>query len=163
MATNVRGAIAQQQEIAELRQQGIEVDDDNAPTPENAEPSPATAVSIGEWITPTICPRKADANCTNSRGKWKNRGWQQIKEMDELALFWMCFPENWVKDVIIPTTNKTIEGDNLTLQEFYVFWGCHFFMACFEGISDRRLWWSSKDISILEGAPFRLQQFMSLC
>ena len=35
-------------------------------------------------------------------------------------------------------------------------------MACFEGISDRRLWWSSKPISIEEGAPFRLQDYISL-
>ena len=30
--------------------------------------------------------------------------------MDELALFRMCFPEEWAKDVLIPATNKDIEG-----------------------------------------------------
>ena len=85
---------------------------------------------------------------------WKTQSWQKIKEMDELALFRMCFPEEWAKDVLIPATNKDIEGDKLTLSEFYVYLRCHFFMACFEGISDRRLWWSSKPISMEEGAPF---------
>ena len=40
--------------------------------------------------------------------------------------------------------------------------GCHFFMASFEGVSDRRQWWSSKAISIAGGAPFRLTEYMSL-
>ncbi|KAL7525460.1 hypothetical protein ACHAXR_001013, partial [Thalassiosira sp. AJA248-18] len=70
--------------------------------------------------------------------------------------------EKWVLEAVIPATNKEIEGDILTLQEFYVYLGCHIFMACFEGISDRRLWWSSKPISIKEGAPFRLHEYMSL-
>ena len=158
--SNIRGAAAQ--EVAELRQQGIEVDDDNEPAPENAQPSAPATATVGQWVTPTICPRRADPNCTNNRGSWKNKSWQKIKEMDELALFRMCFPEQWVKDVLIPATNNEIEGDALTLSQFYVYLGCHFFMACFEGISDRRLWWSSKPITIEEGAPFRLQEYISL-
>ena len=70
--------------------------------------------------------------------------------MDELALFWMCFPEQWVKDVLIPATNNEIEGDALTISELYVYLGCHFFVAYFEGISNRRLLWSSKPITIEE-------------
>jgi hypothetical protein len=157
---NISGALAQ--EVAELRQQGIEVDDDNEPAPENAQPAPRASADVGEWITPTICPRRANTSCSNSKGNWKTQSWQKIKEMDELALFRMCFPEEWAKDVLIPATNKDIEGDKLTLSEFYVYLGCHFFMACFEGISDRRLWWSSKPISMEEGAPFRLQEYITL-
>jgi hypothetical protein len=60
--------------------------------------------------------------------------------MDELAQFHMCFPKKWVKDVLIPATNANIGGDPINLFEFYVFLGCHFYMASFEGISDRNLW-----------------------
>ena len=49
----------------------------------------------------------------------------------------------------------------MDLQEFYVFLGCHFFMACFEGISDRRDWWSKQTINMFAGAPFRLSEYMS--
>jgi len=150
------------EEIAEMRQQGIQVDDDNEPAPENAELLATPVVNVGEWVTPTICPRKADSSCTNSKGVWKHNSWHKIQEMDELALFRMCFPEKWVRETLLPATNKEIEGGPLSLSEFYVFLGCHFFMACFEGISDRRLWWSSKPISIEEGAPFRLQDYISL-
>ena len=147
-------------EIAELRQQGIEVDDDNEPAPENAEPPPQATGDVGEWVTPTICPRR-QANCTNRKGSWKNYSWQVIAEMDELAQFRMCFPEEWASEVLIPTTNENLEGQGIDLQEFYVFLGCHFFMASFEGISDRKLWWSSKPVDMFEGAPFRLNNFIS--
>ena len=56
----------------------------------------------------------------------------------------MEFPEKWVRDVLIPATNEEIVGDDITLQKLYVYLGCHFFMACFEEISDRILWWSPK-------------------
>ena len=38
VAPNIRGVLAE--EIAELRQQGVEVDDDNEPAPKNAQPTP---------------------------------------------------------------------------------------------------------------------------
>ena len=49
----------------------------------------------------------------------------------------------------------------MTLQDFYVWLGCHFFMACFEGIENKKMWWSEKTIDVFEGAPFRLLEFMS--
>ena len=59
--------------------------------------------------------------------------------MSELDLFRMCFPEQFISDVVIPETNRSIKGEKMDLQEFYVYLGCHFFMACFKRITDRRL------------------------
>ena len=148
-------------ELQELRQQRVEVDDDNDPAPENAEPSSQSNEDIGEWVTPTTCPRRANSHCTDVKGSWYNFSNTRIQCMDEFSLFRMCFPEKYVKEVIIPATNHGIYGNKLTLSEYYVFLGCHFFMACFEGISDRRDWWSKKPISISDGAPFRLTEYMS--
>ena len=50
---------------------------------------------------------------------------------------------------------------DLTIHEFFVFIGCIFFMACHPGVADRNQWWLSKDISPSEGAPFRLNLYMS--
>ena len=147
-------------EIDELRQQGIEVDDDNEPAPENAIPEPPATTQVGEWITPIICPRR-EQNVANRKGNWKNFAWSVIAEMDELAAFRMCFPEKWVTGVLIPATNKNLSGDPMDLHEFYVFLGCHFYMCCYDGITDRREWWSSKPITMFEGAPFRLNEYMS--
>ena len=101
-------------------------------------------------------------NCHNTKGVWRQQSWPKISEMTELSLFRMEFPEQWVRDVLIPESNKGISGDNITLKEFYVYFLCHFFMACFEGIYDWRLWWSPKPVSIRGVSPFRLQKYMAL-
>ena len=149
-------------DIAELRLQGIEVDDDNAPAPENAQPSNPAPANGGHWCNPTTCPRRTDVNIRNNKGNWKTKRWQSIKEMDELALFRMCFPEDWVGYSLIPATNECIVGGKMDLQEFYIWLGCQFFMACFEGVSDRRDWWSPLPIRMDKGAPFRLNGYISL-
>ena len=51
VAPNVGGLL---HEIAELRHQGIEVDNENEPAPENAQPIPPETQTIGQWVTPTI-------------------------------------------------------------------------------------------------------------
>ena len=154
VAPNVNGGLSQ--EIAELRQQGIKVDDDNETAPENAQSSAPATQTIGKWVTPNLCPRRADVNFYNTKGVWRIHIWTNISEMTDLSLFKMAFPEQWVRDVLIPATNEEITGDKITLQEFYVYWGCYFFMDCFERISDRRLWWSPQPVSVWEGSPFRM-------
>jgi hypothetical protein len=47
------------------------------------------------------------------------------------------------------------------MQEFYKWLGCHFFMACFQGIDNQDEWWSQQPISIFKGAPFRQSKFMT--
>jgi hypothetical protein len=46
--------------------------------------------------------------------------------MDLLSIFRMCMPEEYIKTVIIPETNKNLEGGRLTLSvsEFYKWLGC---------------------------------------
>ena len=56
--------------------------------------------------------------------------------------------------------NRYIDGPNMTLQDFYVWLGCHLFMAGFEGIKNNNMWWSEKTIDIFEGVPFRLSEYM---
>ena len=70
VAPNVGGLL---QEIAELLHQFIEVEDDNDLAPENARPiAPATQI-IGQWVTPTIFPRRVDVNCHNAKGVWRQK------------------------------------------------------------------------------------------
>ncbi len=72
----------------------------------------------------------------------------------------MCFPEEWIVDVLILMTNKEL-SKKMDLQEFYVFLGCIFFTTCYEGIPNRDLWWSSKPIDMFKGAPFWLNEYMT--
>ena len=147
-------------DIDELRAQGIAVDDDNEPAPENTGPPPADALP-GTWCTPTICARRANPNITDSIGTFKEKSWNTIAEMDEFGLFRLTYPEKYLIDTVIPATNQHIKGPKLTISEFYKWLGCQFFMACYEGISDRTLWWSSKKVDMFDGAPFRLNEYMS--
>ena len=76
-----------------------------------------------------------------------------IAEYDELQLFMMAFPVKFLIDVLLPMANQSMMNE-MDLSEFFVWLGCIFFMACHPGVSDRRLWWSKKEISPREGAPF---------
>ena len=65
VAPNVGGLL---QDISELRHQGIDMDKNNEPPPENAQPNSPETQTIGQWVTPTIFPRRADVNCHNTKG-----------------------------------------------------------------------------------------------
>jgi hypothetical protein len=71
-----------------------------------------------------------------------------------------CFLEEWVINVLIPMMNKEL-SKKMNLQDFNVFLGCIFFMACYDGVPNREMWWSTKPIGIFGGAPFQLNAYMS--
>ena len=120
------------EEVLDLRAQGHTVDDDNEPVEENtADPGPPP---IGHWFTPTYCPRVQSGH-QKKKGYWINHKWSDIAEMDELELFLMCFPVKYIKDVVIPESNKHLERD-MTMSEFFTFIGCLLFMACHPGAGD---------------------------
>ena len=158
---NVRaGSTGIDEHIAELRAEGIDVDDDNEALDEGGNPPPLDEPVQHTFVTPTHCPRRS-LNITDDRGRWAYHRWDQIADYSELELFQMAFPEEYVETVLLPATNENLR-ENLKLGEFYKWLGCNFFMACFQGIADRECWWSSKAVSMFEGAPFRLNNVMPL-
>jgi len=92
---------------------------------------------------------------TNSPGAWSKKSWNEIADMDEFALFWMAFPENFFCEALIPTTNNNLPGDDLTLSEFYVWLGINMLIGCYGGILDRREWWLMEPINDFRGAPLQ--------
>ena len=114
------GQGANQEDIADLRRQGIEVDNEdclpeNLPSCENENQIPGVH---GEWVTPNTCPRRGGPKISDAKGGWKNHSWSSIAEMSEFDIFRMCFPDNFIWEVVIPMTKKYIEGPNMTLQDF---------------------------------------------
>ncbi len=83
-----------------------------------------------------------------------------IADYDKFQLFCTCFPEELLVNVVIPMTNKEL-SNKMSLQKFYVFLGCIFFMACYDGITDWDLWWSLKPVDMFDEAPFRLNAYMT--
>ena len=94
------------QEIVEIRHQGIKLEEDNDPAPEKAHPNAPATQTIGQWVTPTIFPRREDVKFHNTKGLWREHSWTLIYEMTEISLFRMAFPEKWVRDVLITETNN---------------------------------------------------------
>jgi hypothetical protein len=86
--------------------------------------------------------------------------WPQVALMDELQLWLLCLPVEYLENVVIKNLNEELETPT-DLQEFITVLGCIHFMACYEGISNRREWWSLTLISEKDGAPFRLNQWIS--
>ncbi|KAL7477880.1 hypothetical protein ACHAW6_003667 [Cyclotella cf. meneghiniana] len=126
-------------DMARLRAEGIEVD---------TKP-PALENDMGE-------PKDLPATCRCERKElesWNKFSCPTIADMDLLLILRMCMPEEFIREVCIPATNKHTEGEKLTLPEFYKRLGCCFFMACFIGVSPMEQWWSQKPISQFEGAP----------
>ena len=113
----------------------------------------------GRFEKPTMCPRRM-ANINNTKGKFNLHCWEVIAKMNELDQFQMGFPEKIVIDVVIPQMNQNL-GMPMNLQEFYVWLGCIFYMACFQGIRDRDQRWSLAPINQFKGAPFQLNAYMS--
>jgi len=128
---NIFGGAGLCEEIHQLCAEGIEVDNDNEPLPEDAEPAPPDPVQY-EYTIPTFCPRRANNDIIDSPGRWTNYRWDEIAEKSELDLFRMCFLDDFVREVILPATNVHL-FPHLTMQEFYKWLGCHFFMACSRG------------------------------
>ena len=80
--------------------------------------------------------------------------------MFKLNLFWLCFPEKYIVEVIIPKMKKNLMK-KINQQEFFVFFGCIFFMSCFVGINNHANWWSTVPIDMISGAPFHLNSFIT--
>jgi hypothetical protein len=163
VVTNIEGwmRIETTEDVTDIRHQGIEVDDNNEPTPENV-PVPGEAVPPpggGRWEKPTVCSCRAN-NYQNLAGRFMDHRWDQIADYNEFQVFRICFPEEWLVDVCILMINKGL-AKKVDLREFYVFLGCIFYMSCYQGIPDRELWWSSRPIDMFNGAPFRLNAYMS--
>lgn len=71
IASNVVRGEVMPEEIADLRAQGIEVDNEDPARENVVEPPPIDATrQVGEWITPIICARKADSKIKKQQKTW---------------------------------------------------------------------------------------------
>jgi Transposase IS4 len=135
---------------------GIEVDDDNQPAPENINPAPEDTNNIyGEWGFPGFCERrrqgfnKHDAKLNHYNGNF-----------DYQSVFEHLFPMAWVKEVLLVKTNDNLDDQKITYGEFLRWIGLWFIMATTEGCQ-RRDFWASANISMYAGAPYRFNDLMS--
>ena len=135
----------------EIRNARFTVDDDNEPVPENIPV--ATTVNA---VAYTVIDRNAiddkgwgfdgvDSWRTSGGGvfppaKLKTTDSSFIPRISILEFFLIFYPCDYIKLVLIPQTNKHLAHGDMEFSEYLRFVGCWLYMACFEGVVDRRMW-----------------------
>ena len=155
------------EDIANVRAQGLDVDDDNDPAPENipeaSAPPPIAPYPGQTWGWSGVDNRYA-TGAANSRPSIPNAlGEGCFRREDYVSCFTLFFPLKWLEEVLLVTTNAELvkSGEKECLfGEFLRYLGIWFLMACFKGFAVVDFW-SKKEISIAEGAPFRFHCYMS--
>ena len=139
----------------------LTVDDDNEPAPENrpeAGDEGHECVFNAEWGHNGICYRKS-AGMSDTKPSLPNIG-RDSGEPSLVNMFDMFFPKMFVINTILAQMNKEIQGAAVQYGEFLRWLGLWFLLATIQGPS-RRDFWSSMPIDPFEGAPFRLNEWMS--
>ena len=119
--------------MAELRRQGISINDDNDPSPENFPRQDETTSGTGNWRREGIlCPRKS-GNLQHSFTSFRHYSYDAILRMSLLHLFLILFPEDYLEEVLMPETNKGLSVP-MDIQDFIKLVGFWKYMACWVGI-----------------------------
>ena len=157
---SVRTSNLRSEDMVELRRQGISIDNDNNPAPENVLRKGENTNRTGNWRREgIICPRKA-GNLQNSFAFFRHYSHDAILCMSLLWLFLVMFPEEYIEEFLIPETNKGLIVP-MDIQEYIQWVDCWLYMALWVGIESRRDLWSTTTPSMAKGAPFRLNRIMS--
>ena len=139
----------------------VEIDDDNAPAPENI-PSDGSNADTNDifsgWGHDGVCQRRQAGGRNNEASVFNFGGHSGVPSI--LQTFEMMFPKSFVETVIVRETNRKLEDNKMTYGEFLIWLGLWFFMGTTH-FGDRREFWSTKAIDAFEGTPFRFNDFMS--
>ena len=77
-----------------------------------------------------------------------------------LQLFEILFPNKWILEAVIPSTNNQLGEKLLSYGELLRWIGLWILMLMVDG-SNHQSFWSNKHVNIFEGAPFQLNNFMT--
>ena len=127
------GRSTRSEDIALARSQGLDVDDDNEPAPEN---SPAAGARIDNttnlygqtWGWGGTCHRKAK-NHHDVNPQILNYSRSDLCNLTKLDMFLLFFPLNYVENVLVKETSRILEGqahNPLSMGELMRFFGCIF-------------------------------------
>ena len=113
------------EDIARLRSEGYEVDDDNDPVPENLPTATAPGeATFLEWNQTNVCHRKAEGHRFEASKLVKPLGGDRC-----IDYFLYFLPVTFLKDVVIKATNMKMnegEGGEVTWGEFIRYVGLWF-------------------------------------
>ena len=157
------------EDIAMVRNQGLDVDDDNAPAPENdpniAGNNTPAATNNGlfpgqKWGWDRLDRRKTagiiDVDASFATG-WSPLG----KTYYEIFLY--LFPMHWVEDVLLAETNSALRAIKCTpieLGEFECYIGLWLLMACTGKGFSKDAFWKPYD-ELTNPCPYNFNKYMS--
>ena len=125
------------EDMVDICRQGIAIEDDKDPAPDNVPLQGDTNTRTGTWRREgIICPRKS-GNLQNSFASFIHYSHDAILCMSLLWLFLVMFPEYYLEEVLIPNTNKGLSVP-MDLQEYIQWVGCWLYMTCWVVIESRR-------------------------
>ena len=159
MPVNIVNAVGKlrDDQIAQLPP-NVGIDDDNMPAPENIPRAGKVCETVfTKWKTLGYCNRKS-TGAIDMKARLLNVG--HSHELNLVELFLHLFPKEYLKEVMVEETNKTLDGGKLTLGELLRWFGIWFRMAT-TYFENRRDFWSMKAITEDEGAPYRFNHLMT--
>ena len=150
--------------IARVKLEGYNVDDDNEPAPENLpnqgqSPNPVDSI-YGEWNSCTICHRLTEG--------LRHEKAKLINDIDNgpassyLDYYIYFLPTDYIKKILLTQSNKTGKNESITWGELLVYIGLWFLMSSTATGCDRRSYWDNSSINPWNGAPYRFNEYMSL-
>ena len=160
---NVFRAGGHAEDIALVRAQGLDVDDDNLPAPENI-PIQTTSNTTDDshqetgWGWTGIDHRK-QLNITDVRANIAGITSDAMEHVSFVGMFFLLFPKELIK-TIIEETNKKLDSPT-NMGEFMRWIGIWLLLSTLSGYR-RSDFWSMKPIELYEGAPYRLNDLMTL-
>ena len=144
-----------------LRREVIAVDENNNPSPENVMQSDDVLDIPSSFIFGfhDIYPWHQSGNFPIGRSKLKMTQNPRIQHMSRLDLFMNLYGMEYIKDVVILETNKSLNSA-MNLSEYFCVIGCRLILACCVGhsVSDFFL---RDTITPQKGAPIRLNHIIS--
>ena len=149
------------EDIALVRAMGLDVDDDNDPAPENIPTSVPGATNEGNvhhgWGWTGIDHRK-QLNITNVRANIAGVTSDVMQHISFVGMFFLLFPKSLIQTIIEETNAKL--DDPTDMGEFLWWIGIWLLLSSMSGYK-RSDFWSMKHIDLYDGAPYRLNEFIT--
>jgi len=153
------------EDIALVRAQGLNVDDDNDPAPENIPTADAPIGNEDDGLFPgQSWGVDSFVDPMNNNGWTKPPGFNEdfnIRTASWLDLFIFLFPITWFKTVLIPKTNENLQSD-VTFGEMLRYIGLRLRMASVGGAFSKDDYWSTREFDGEdEACPYNFRPLMS--
>ena len=152
-----------------VRNQGVDVDDDNEPVPENI-PSPDTPLPDDHGLYEGQSWGWDGIDRRSNNGGYEDPSFHNLwtpSAKSYMDLFLHALPFTWMKDVLLPTTSATMRSESphcieLSLGEFLRFLGIRLLMSTCIGWSQDAFWSSGQDTYDQEqnACPYNVKHFM---